>query len=220
MTNGTQTSVPLLGVFALLLASQIYTWWQAAPSADRHRHGLICSIGLIFGLLLFLPDSVGDFSSLVYSFGQSVAGRPHPERFKSLALRSLITRETPADWEEPDSGKQYVDLINEGTDLLERSSAPGESVFALDYVNPFSYALQRIPAPGGGPYLGGGIFNAARMPPMERMLGRAGLVMVPKQPAQLELARWLDEIFGQFLRERFSLAAESPSWQMYRRKTR
>jgi hypothetical protein len=219
MTNGTQNSVPLLAVFALLLASQIHTWWQSAPAGDRHRHGPICGFGLIFALVLFLPDMVSDFASLVYSSGKSVAGRPLPARFKSLPLRALMTRETPADWEEPNSGKQYVDLINEGTDLLERSSAPAESVFALDYVNPFSYALQRIPAPGGGPYLGGSIFNSGHMAPTEWMLGRADLVMVPKQPALPRLARMLDEIFGQFLRDRFSLAAESPSWLMYRRKT-
>ena len=218
MTNGTQTSVPLVAVFALLLASRIYTWWQAASLDDRHRHGLICGIGLIFALVLFLPDMVGDFSSLLYSSALSVAGRQLPGRFNSPPLRSLMTRETPADWEEPDSGKSYVDLINDGIDLLERSSAPAESVFTLDYVNPFSYALQRTPAPGGAAYLGGSIFNPRHMPSMEWMLGRADLVMVPKQPAQPGLARWLDGIFGQFLRDRFSLAAESPSWQMYRRQ--
>jgi hypothetical protein len=217
MTNGTQTSVPLLAVFALLLASEIYTWWQAAPTDDRHRHGLICGVGLIVALVLFLPDMAADFSSLAYSFGQSVAGRPLPGRFKSPPLRSLMTRATPADWDEPNSGKPYVDLINEGTDLLERSSAPAESVFALDYVNPFAYALQRIPPGGGGPYLG--MFNSAHVPPVEWMVGRADLVMVPKQPAQPGLARMLDEIFGQFLRDRYRLAAESPSWLMYRRKT-
>ena len=218
MTNGTQESVPLLGVFALLLVSEIYAWHRNASYGDRRKYGLMCGTGTIGGLLLFLPNASGDVSSLVYTAAQTAFGPRPTAYFGPSRLQALATREVPSDWDEPSNDK-YIRQVNEGMALIRKVSDPAESVFTLDYVNPFSYALARKPAVGGGPYLGSALFNSSRMPSPDWFLGQVDILMIGKDPPYPERVAWLNGMFGKYIEERFIVAAESPSWYLLRRRT-
>jgi len=214
--NGVQYCLPLVGAFAAMLVSVMYLWWRSAGREERREYRWLCGFSLVLGMALFVPQALNDFATVVYSARQSLFGPPLAARFEAAPLRSLLSRETPADWDEPYDGKYLVDPINDGTALLESASRPTESVIALDSINPFSFALGRKPAEGGGPYLGATFFGPGHMPPMEWMIGRADLVMIPKN--QTKAAAWLKQVFGEFVERNYGLAAESKDWLLYRRK--
>ena len=216
MTNGTQYSVPLVGVFAWVLASEIQPVSWSPAGGGLHRYTVLSAVSLLGALLLILPDFGGDLVSSVYAASQSVSSAPAETCFAPRLLRGLKAREVPADWDEP-STDRYIRQVNEGADLLQRSSTRSESVFTLDYVNPFSYALERRPAVGGGPYTLSHIFNSGNRPSAEWFLGQTDILMVPKDGPYPKRVAWLDGMFGPFIRQRFVLAGESPSWRMYRR---
>jgi len=217
MTNGVQFAAPLTAAFALLLGSEVYDWWRGA-TADRHlRYDFVCATGMVLGLALFFPQMVLDFTSVAYSAAVSARG-PAPEaRFHAPRLRAFLTRDAPPHWTEPKNGRAIVDRVNDGTALLTASSAPEETVFTLDFGNPFSYALGRRPPVGGSPYLGGSIFNASHMPRLDRMAGTADLVMMPRHPIDAALDTWLRQVFDGYIQAHYHLAAESYYWSLYRK---
>jgi hypothetical protein len=221
-TNGVQFSMPLVAAFALVLVSQIYSWSSRASAEEQHRHGLLCGIGFLLGFLLFLPEAAGDLFSLVYSSEQSLAGPLTAARFEPAHLRRMLTEEAHPDWDEPDSGKLFVDRVNDGIELLHHASAPTETVATLDKINPFSYALLRKPPRGSGPWLALNVLNEKHMPSAEWLFGQADLVMVPKDRNRIRtpLDERIRQIFLPFIDTTFHVAAESPYWFLYRRNAR
>jgi hypothetical protein len=214
--NGVQFCLPLIGVVSVVLVSVMYRWWRSAGSTERCEYRWLCAFTLLLGVVLFLPQALSDFSALVYSAQQSLLGPPLPAHFEAPPLRRLLSRELPPDWDETYDGKYLVDLINDGTALLQSASRPSESVITLDSINPFSFALKRQPAEGGSPWLGPDYFNPGHMPPIEWMIGGADLVMIPKN--QTWGPAWLKGVFGGFVERNYGLAAESRNWRLYRRK--
>jgi hypothetical protein len=219
-TNGIQFSMPLVGCFALLLVGEMHAWWDQAGEQDRSRYRVMCALILILGLGLFLPEPLKDASAVIYSSSQSLAGKPIPHRFESASLGDLLTRETPLGWDEPDNGKVLVDRVNEGIRLLQEKSSPSETVFVLDFVNPFSFALLRRPAAGGTPLFGGGALNLRDLPFLDRMFSQADIIMVRNNPRLDSDAASMAWQFGGYVQKSFRLVAESPSWYLYRRAGR
>lgn len=56
-----QDSLPLVGTFGLLLASEMYAGWSRAPQEQRRANSALCGFGLLCGLVLFLPEPLRDF---------------------------------------------------------------------------------------------------------------------------------------------------------------
>ena len=219
MTNGTQESTPLIGCFALLLVSEISTRYRNADLGYRGTYGLLCAIGLIGGLLLFLPNAGVDLASLVYAAGQKALGSPPTAVFATPRLQTLAVRDVHADWDEP-SHRKYIQQVNNGMALVQKFSSPTESVFALDYVSPFSYGLARQPAIGGGPYTGGALLNSAHMPSPDWFLGQVDILMIAKDPPYPERVEWLKRMFGKYIDGAFDFTTESSSWILLRRKAK
>jgi hypothetical protein len=219
-SNGVQYSMPLVGCFALLLVGEMHAWWNRAGEEDRGRYRVMCALILVLGVGLFLPEPLKDASAVIYSSSQSLAGKAIPHRFESASLGDLLTRETPVEWDEPDNGKVLVDRVNEGMRLLQKTSSPRETVFVLDVVNPFSFALLRRPAAGGTPLFGGGALNPRDLPFLDRMFSQADIIMVRNNPRLDTDAASLPRRFGWYVQKSFRLVAESPSWYLYRRAGR
>jgi len=214
--NGVQYSLPLIAAMAVVLVSTVFRWWRSAELSKRGEYRWLCGFSLVLGFALFAPQPLNDIATLAYSARQSTAGPALLPHFQAAPLRRLLSRETPPDWDEdPYNGKSLIDPINDGTWLIESASRPQESVIALSPVNPFSFALRRKPAEGGCPYLGAGFFNPGHMPPQEWMIGGADLLMVPKK--QTKADAWLKEVFGDYVERKYTLAAQSNDWWLYRR---
>ena len=216
MTDGVQFAVPLTAAFGLLLISEIYDCWRGAIHLHHLGYDLVCAIGMLLGAAVFFPQMLLDFTSVVYSATVSRTIPPPEARFHEPRLRDFLTRDAPPHWTEPENGRAIVDRVNDGTALLTSSSAPTESVFVLDFVNPFSYGLGRKPPAGGTPYLGGSIFNSGQMPPLERLVGAADLVMTPKHPIDSLLDTWLRQVFQGYIDTHYRLVTESYYWSLYR----
>jgi len=56
------------------------------------------------------------------------------------------------------------------------------------------------------------------MPPVDWMIGGAGLLMIPKRPDHQSV--WLHDVFGDYIGTHYEQAAESNYWTLYRRKTK
>jgi len=215
--NGLQITLPLVEVFGLLLACEMYAWWSRAPQPERQDNGFVCGVCLLLGLVMFLPEVGRDFSSLAYAALEKARDQPVAARFEPAHLRALVTLDPNPDWEEPANGKALVDEINDGIDLLRRASPPTEKVMTVNYVNPFSFALLRRPAAGAGSFLSPGFFNERHSPPFERMFGQADVMMMPKHPEPSGNTRFVMRVVRPWVEAHFHPAAESADWILYRR---
>jgi hypothetical protein len=121
-----------------------------------------------------------------------------------------------------ENGHFYVSALNQGIDLLKQYSTNDDLVTNLGYHNPFSYALLRRPAHGGNTYFQVGSDIAMdRLPSSARMFGEATIVMVPKYPStHLRSDQLLFDAYKSELSSRFSLAAESEAWRLYKRNSK
>ena len=219
ITNQQWEGFPLSAAFAILLSSDILRDQQAQLAAQASSYRPLYAGALCLGVLLFVPQFAGDLFGLAYGVWskETAPGATEVVRFISPNLAPLILY----DGHIPRSnGRVLVTYVNDGVDLLQRSSRPDETILAIDMTNVFPYALERPPAHGGiaSPTYHFNIDDDHR-PSDDEFFGDAAIVMVPKHPA-------LDDHFYQdFLRayepglhQRYTLAAESSWWWMYRKK--
>lgn len=214
-TNFQKTGFPLTAVFGIVLGDSILVHAQIATSPANRDRTLFRLAVLLLVALAAAPMAVSNAAGLAYGFVKSYRRDP-PDTvlFRTEVLKKLRMQGPSSPW----NGPEYATTVNDGLDLLGRCSRPDESVFTFDFSNPFSYGLQRRPAPGGSLWLYyGDNFDDVHKPSPERLLGHADLVMVPKQPWDPERFRGTWRNYGGFLTRHFALAAESSRWYMYRR---
>src|ERR1051326_7009811 len=114
--------------------------------------------------------------------------------------------------------KDYVEFVNDGLSLINRHRRSNETVMALDFSNPFSYALGLKPAPGGATTLHyRGNFSETHHPAPDRLFGQANLVVVPLVPSEKELELSIARIYGPYLAAHYHLIGTSDKWRLYRR---
>jgi hypothetical protein len=219
-TNAQPTGYPLNAVLALLLVEQGraaltgVSW--GAPHFPKPE-----TILILLGLICYAPIAIGNASGLAYAFVDS-RRNPPVARFHAAHLRNLILYDTPdgTDADQRSNGRAYVDYVNDGVDLIQRVSKPDETVFTLDMLNPFPYALLHRPPQGGTPALAfNHTFNDQHKPSPEWLFGSADIVMVPKHPASSEPdAAALFRNYLPAIENTFTLRAESDWWKLYQRR--
>ncbi|HTS51479.1 MAG TPA: hypothetical protein VMH05_26205 [Bryobacteraceae bacterium] len=219
-TNAQPSGYPLNALLALLLVEQgraaiARVSWNA-PRFPKPETVLI-----LLGLICYAPIAIGDASGLAYALVDSHRNPP-VARFHATPLRNLILYDTPdgTDADQRSNGRAYVDYVNDGVDLIQRVSKPDQTVFTLDMVNPFPYALLRRPPEGGTPALAfNHTFNDQHKPSPKWLFGSADIVMVPKHPASSEPdAAALFRNYLPAIQSKFTLCAESDWWKLYRRR--
>ena len=220
-TNAQPSGYPLNAVLAMILVE----YGRAASAHDSFsgpRFLKLETILILLGLVCYLPVAASNASGLAYALVDS--RRPVPDsiaRFHAAPLRNLILYDVPdaTDADQRSNGRAYVDYVNDGVDLIQRVSSPGETVITLDMVNPFSYALLRRPPQGGSPALAfNHTFNDQHKPSAAWLFDHADVVMVPKRPASS--APDANALFRNFLpviESKFELFAESDWWKLYKR---
>ena len=219
-TNAQPTGYPLNAVLALLLAERGRAAIAKAPPATL-RFPRPETVLVLLALVCYAPIALANASGLAFALIDSRA-TPAIERFHAPHLANLIFYDTPdgTDADQRSNGRAYVDYVNDGITLIQRMSGPGETVFTLDMVNPFPYALLRPPPKGGTPALSfNHTFNDRHKPSPEWLFGSADIVMVPKHPASAEPdARALFRNYLAAVEEKFSMCAESDWWKLYKRR--
>ena len=117
------------------------------------------------------------------------------------------------------SSYQYACWVNDGLGLLRGHVDAGSRVFVVDWVNPFSFALE-IPSPRGDAlyWHAGRVFDDEHFPAAERVFEEVTLVMVPKRALQPASKRTLQRVYGRPLELQFRQIDESRLWVLYGRR--
>ncbi|MBZ5610854.1 MAG: hypothetical protein LAP38_21535 [Acidobacteriia bacterium] len=217
-TNAQPSGYPLNALLAILLVEHGRAVESQTGSTGFPRPHTIL---VLLGLICYAPAFFSNASGVVYAFIEATNNPPESEiaRFRAPHLAKLLLYDTP-DGTEADrrsNGRTYVDYVNDGAALLKKFSTPRDTVFTLDMVNPFPYALLRPPARGGSPALAfNHTFNDRHKPSPAWLFGSADIVMVPKHPASSEPdARALFRNYLPSIQSGFRLRAESDWWWLY-----
>ena len=223
LTTNSQTSgLPLLGAFALLIASQLADVRQDSPAASQQFSLPYYGSVLLLAALLFLPQ----FTSDVMAWPIAAARKVHPPqscavRFTEPRIAALILcdRSDEDELQKWYNGKNYTTYINDGVALLRQCCNSSDKVLAMDMQNPFPYVLGWLPPRGG---MAASAFNytfSARFrPSADDYFGNATVVMIPKHPALApQFSKGLFDIYGPTVEQRFHLAAESDWFRLYKR---
>jgi hypothetical protein len=218
-SNAQPDVLPVCAMFAILVVSEITGQQQKLTEEEARPYRAYYAAVLCLGALMFIPQFTSDLEGVGY--GAWKKARPSTPaavlRFTAPNLQPLLLY----DGANPRSnGRIYTTYVNDGVALLERETRPDERVQTMDMTNPFPYALERKPPRGGISAMAYHYtLSDHHRPSDDWYFGDADVVMVPKHPA-------IDDIyFTDFwkayepgLRQRFSLAAESDWWFLYKRK--
>jgi len=224
-TNHQAESLPLAGFAALVLASGALARWRTAAAAGAPLLRKLAVL-LLMGLSV-VPLALENAISLAAAAVEEgwppgtaerrvACARGAPMRFEPAA--SSMTSET--------GGPAYVDVLNDGLDLIRRRTDPEAGVLAMDMFNPFNYLLDRRPPRGGMVTAAYNyVFSDAVHPPDSRFFGDARYAMVRKYGAAVQdyeietyYLRGLDRVYGAALRERFRLVEETAHWSLWERR--
>lgn len=202
MTSWQFFGLPLNSVMAVLLLDRAVGRRVGGTPAIHPRFAV-----LLFGALLILPYAGLEAAGLKFALMQKLNQVPHTS-FTAAPLAGFNST----------LEHDYVEYINEGCDLLSRHRQPGDSVIALNFTNPFSYAMGMKPSSGGATWMQYGTNFNESGPPAERIFGDATLVMLPKLFSDKTLTGTVPRIYGPYLSQHYTVAAESLNWWLYRRK--
>ena len=219
MTNQQWDGFPLCACFGILVVNDIMHDQQARLASEASSYRPLYAGALCLGALLFVPQFASDLTGLGYGLWskETAPGENQVVRFTAPNLAPLVLYDGHI---ARSNGRVLATYVNDGVALLERASRPDEKVLSMDMVNPFPYALERRPPHGGiaSPTYHFNIDDEHR-PSYEEFFGDADIVMVPKHPA-LDDYYYKDFLlaYEPGIRQRYSLAAESAWWWMYRRR--
>jgi len=219
VTNQQWDGFPLCAFFAIVIVNDIMQDEQRRLATEAASYRPLYAGALCLGALLFVPQFASDLFGLAYGLWSKETAssatdvvRLTPPNLAPLVLYDFHTARS--------NGRALATYVNDGVALLQRESPPQETILSIDMTNPFPYALERRPPHGGvaSPTYHFNIDDEHR-PSDDEFFGDADIVMVPKHPA-------LDDFFYKDfllayepgLHQRYSLAAESAWWWMYRRK--
>ncbi len=219
MTNQQWDGFPLCSAFAIVIASDIMREQQTRVAEEGSSYRPLYAGALCLGALLFVPQFTSDLVGLGYGVWAKQSAKSDVEvvRFTSPDLVPLVLYDGhPV----RSNGRVLANYVNDGVNLLERESRPNETILSMDMTNPFPFALERRPPHGGiaSPTYHFNLDDDHR-PSDDEFFGNADIVMVPKYPA-LDDYYYLDFLraYRPGIQQRYSFAAESTWWRMYRRK--
>lgn len=210
-TNFQPAGFPLGFLLAIVMTDAIWADRQVSGVGNGRR---LIAVFVIAGLL-GLPLAGKDAAGLAYDFFKSYRpDRPGTVLFTSDSLRTLRMLGPSSPWD----GEEYAGAVNDGMELLRRSSSAKESVFSLDFSNAFSFGLRRPPARGGSTCLYyRANFNEVVGPAPERIIGDVDLVMVPKDIWDPSTFGGALRVYGPYLDTHYRRVAESRCWVLHRR---
>ena len=223
-TNAQTRALPLLSVYSLLVINRlVIARNQSRPESRREQLPYHAALLILFSLI-FLPPLCSDVAGL--AAGTLRKAHPSqarsPVRFIEPRLSALILYDSwdASGFQKNANGSTYTTYVNDGTSLLRRYCSSADRVLTMDMQNPFPYALGWRPPLGGLASLTLNFTVSAQYrPSFDAFFGDSTVVMVPKRPAQVhELLDGFYAIYFPVLTQRFSLAAQSDWWWLYKRK--
>jgi len=227
----TATSAQRFELPLCVVAGFMCVEWLRRGNTDRTAHpGISTQASYVFGAIILTPLLIGpligkDTGALLRAVKSSVgdnAQSVRAEAFHSEALydflilndRTVVSELTPS---QPAS--VYPGQINDGIELVRQHAGGDSRIIALDFSNPFPFALQLPPAHGGSTsWLLNGSFSRRDYPAPTVVFGDADLVMIPTYERNGTTVAALMDIYGSYLERNFRLIGQTGMWMLYERK--
>lgn len=194
--------LPLDAIMAVLLVDRAIP--ESPPPLAARAPRLFA---LLFGIFIAVAYVVPEIQGLNYGLRQKIRQTPHTNFTAAHLAGSNSTTD-----------HDYVEFVNEGCEMIDRYRGPGDTVASLDFTNPFSFGLGMKPPLGGTTWLQYGTDFDEFGPSPERVFQGASLVMLPKVFSDPTLPATVPRIYEPYLKQHYTVAAESLNWRLYRRK--
>ncbi len=180
----------------------------------------IVSLGCLFIAAAFIATESGNRLLAWQDFAVKVRKDAVPSNTPSRLSQILIP-----DWDKLKHASigisSYMKTIADGTNLLVALEQPEKTVLTFDMVNPFPYAAGMKPPANGYPlfWLGGAVSSDPDLLPSPKdFVGSVDYVMVPRLPYDQEQFEIRMKLYGEYLKQNYSVQKESASWYLWKRK--
>ncbi len=211
-TNYQQSGLPLNGILALVFVDRLLKLRAGRWDDWTPYRNLLAVALVVWGLFLAVPVACQDLTGVVYAAARNFRHSKYVAQRVNTPLMAGFTVY------EGDFGQQEINRVNDGITLLRQSSRSGETVQALDFMNPFSYALERPPVKGGTTCLDpGGTFSDSYKPPAKRLFGNADILMVSRGQSSEEV-ECIRRNYSRDIEAGYRLVKQSAVWSLYRRR--
>lgn len=215
-TNAGESGCPLATLWVILLLGMLAAVYSQCSQKAAIATAIVLALGGVFANF-----SLDAHSMLVLMLQSTHSERSSGANIEGHGIDSLrfYDGDDYIHGNEED-GHSYVAYLNEGLELLAKSSSPQETILSPGFHNPFSYILRRKPALGGSLWL---LLdnNISRTHTLQadRVFGNADLIMFPNSdtnPRESDL--FIQSTYQSYFSQHFDFVARSKSWLLYRRK--
>jgi hypothetical protein len=213
-TNSQATDIPLFFVAGLILLEQLRREFQiqhySVNSFSGLKYFLTIAIVTLFCVTILLQD-LGSITSAVLSNKLKLTAIPQSQQLDSKTISDLLVIE---------DSSNYPVMINDGLSLLRPYISKDSRILALDFANPFSFALE-LPAPKGDAlwWHYHHTFSEASFPEAIKTFRDVNLVIIPKQSDEGSSAsKYMKEIYGDYLQKNFQEQNNSQFWTLWTKK--
>lgn len=212
-TNSQSTDIPLFFVAGLILLEHLRREFKlhnySVNSFSGLKYFLTIAIVTLFCATILLQD-LGSITSAVLSNKLKFAAVSQSQQLDSKTISDLLVIE---------KSSNYPVMINDGLDLISPYKSKDSRILAMDFANPFSFALE-LPPPKGDAlwwhYYH--TFSEELFPEAEKVFRDVNLVIIPKQSEEGSSAsKYMKEIYGDYLQKNFQEQDDSQFWTLWTR---
>lgn len=212
-TNSQATDIPLFFIAGLILLEQLRREFQldnySVNSFSGLKYFLTIAIVTLFCATILLQD-LGSITSAVLSNKLKLTSIPQSQQLDSKTISDLLAIE---------GSSNYPVMINDGLSLLRPYISKDSRILALDFANPFSFALELPPPKGDALWWHyHHTFSEASFPEATKVFRDVNLVIIPKQSDEGSSAsKYMKKIYGNYLQKNFQEQDNSQFWTLWTR---
>jgi hypothetical protein len=210
-TNSQTTDIPLFFLAGLILLEHLRREFQlqhySVNSFPGLKYFLTIAIVTLFCATILLQD-LGSITAAVLSNKLKLASSPPSQQLDSKTMSDLLVVEDAAD---------YPAMINDGLRLLRPYVVKDSRILALDFANPFSFALELPPPTGDALWWHyRHTFNEESFPEATKVFRDVNLVIIPKESEEgSHASEYLQKIYGNYLQKNFQEQDNSQFWTLW-----
>lgn len=210
-TNAQDTDIPLFFVAGLILLEHLRREFQLdnylVNSFSGLKYFLTISIVTLFCVTILFQDLASIAS----------AATSNKLKFSPIAQSQQLESKTISDLLVVEESSDYPLMINDGLNLLRPHISKDSRILALDFANPFTFALNLPPQDGDALWWHyHHTFDQKSFPEAERVFREVNLVIIPKQSDEGSSAsKYLQEIYGDYLHQHFREQGNSQFWTLW-----
>lgn len=221
-TNAQDTDIPLFFVAGLILLEYLRREFQLYGYSVNSVSGLKYLFSILIVTSFCGSILVKDIGSVTYAVVWNKLKLPsisYSQRFQSKTLYDLVVPESSTSSTTTTGGttaRDYPQKINDGLTLLRRHLSSDSRIFAMDFSNPFPFALELPPPPGDALFWHINLsFSKESFPDAGRIFEEVSMVMIPKDSSKDDNAGVMQEIYGDYLSRNFLEKDNSQFWTLF-----